>query len=143
MHLCYDYAQSQIRIPIIHIADATAKVIKDKGIQKVGLLGTKYTMEKDFYKSILSKYGIETIIPEPQDREIIHRIIYKELARGIFSKESKQIYLNVMKKLNKKGAEGMVLGCTEIPLLISSEDTSLMLFNTTEIHAKKAMEFVS
>ena len=136
MHLCQPYAQRKVSIPIIHIAEATAKAIKEQGLTKVGLLGTKYTMEKDFYTSVLQNHHIETIIPNSGDRTIVHDIIYSELALGIFSKSSKQAYLKVIDYLMKEGTEGIVLGCTEIPLLIAQKDVSIPVFNTTEIHAK-------
>jgi aspartate racemase len=136
MHFCQPFAQRKVSIPIIHIAEATAKAIQDKGLTKVGLLGTKYTMEKDFYTSILQNHNIETIVPNSEDRTIVHDIIYNELAVGIFSESSKQEYLKVIGHLKKEGAEGIILGCTEIPLLIAQKDVSIPVFNTTEIHAE-------
>ena len=135
MHLCQPFAQTKVSIPIIHIAEATAKAIQDKGLTKVGLLGTKYTMEKDFYTSVLQNHNIETVIPNSEDRNIVHDIIYNELALGIFSEPSKQEYLKVIDRLIEEGANGVILGCTEIPLLIDQNDVSIPVFNTTEIHA--------
>lgn len=140
MHLCYDYAQSKVTVPIIHIAEATAEAIRNKGFKKVGLLGTKYTMEKDFYKSILLDHGIETLIPNEMERQYVHDVIYQELAKGIFSEKAKYDYQIIIENLVSQGAQGIILGCTEIPLLISNQDTIIPLFNTTEIHARKAME---
>ncbi len=141
MHLCQPYAQQKVSIPIIHIASATAKAIINKGISKVGLLGTKYTMEKDFYESVLKENDIETIIPNEKDREIIHRVIYEELAFGELKESSKQQYLEIIQSLKANGAEGVILGCTEIPLLIQPSDVNIPLFNTTEIHARTGFEF--
>lgn len=136
MHLCQPYAQKKVSIPIIHVAEATAKAIQENGLRKVGLLGTKYTMEKDFYTSVLTKHNIETLIPNQENRTIVHDIIYNELALGIFSESSKQEYLKIINRLREDGAEGIILGCTEIPLLIAQNDVSIPVFNTTEIHAK-------
>ncbi len=136
MHLCQPYAQTKVSIPIIHVAEATAKAIQENGLRKVGLLGTKYTMEKDFYTSVLTKHNIETLIPNQENRTIVHDIIYNELALGIFSESSKQEYLKIINRLREDGAEGIILGCTEIPLLIAQNDVSIPVFNTTEIHAK-------
>ena len=143
MHLCVDAVRKVVRIPVIHIAETTAKEIQKKGIQKVALLGTKYTMEKDFFKDILSAHSIETILPDAEERDEIHRIIYEELAQGIFKKSSKESYLKIIDRLILKGAEGIVLGCTEIPLLINQNDVSLPIFDTARIHAAAAFKFAS
>ena len=143
MHLCIDAVRKVVRIPVIHIADSTAKEIQKKGIQKVALLGTKYTMEKDFFRDILNKHEIETIIPDVEERDEIHRIIYDELAQGEFKKSSKETYLKIIDSLILKGAKGIVLGCTEIPLLINQNDVSLPIFDTTKIHAAAGFEFAT
>ena len=143
MHLCIDAVRKVVRIPVIHIADSTAKEIQKKGIQKVALLGTKYTMEKDFFRDILNKHAIETIIPDVEERDEIHRIIYDELAQGEFKKSSKEKYLKIIDRLILKGAKGIVLGCTEIPLLINQNDVSLPIFDTTKIHAAAGFEFAT
>ena len=143
MHLCIDAVRKVVRIPVIHIADSTAKEIQKKGIQKVALLGTKYTMEKDFFRDILNKHAIETIIPDVEERDEIHRIIYDELAQGEFKKSSKEKYLKIINSLILNGAEGIVLGCTEIPLLINQNDVSLPIFDTTRIHAAAGFEFAT
>ena len=143
MHLCVDAVRKVVRIPVIHIAETTAKEIQKKGIQKVALLGTKYTMEKDFFKDILSAHSIETILPDAEERDEIHRIIYEELAQGIFKKSSKESYLKIIGRLILNGAEGIVLGCTEIPLLINQNDVSLPIFDTARIHAAAAFKFAS
>lgn len=143
MHLCIDAVRKVVRIPVIHIADSTAKEIQKKGIQKVALLGTKYTMEKDFFRDILKKHAIATIIPDVEERDEIHRIIYDELAQGEFKKSSKEKYLKIIDSLILKGAKGIILGCTEIPLLINQNDVSLPIFDTTKIHAAAGFEFAT
>ena len=143
MHLCIDAVRKAVRIPVIHIADSTAKEIQKKGIQKVALLGTKYTMEKDFFRDILKKHAIATIIPDGEERDEIHRIIYDELAQGEFKKSSKEKYLKIIDSLILKGVEGIILGCTEIPLLINQNDVSLPIFDTARIHATAAFDFAT
>lgn len=143
MHLCINEVRKVVRIPVIHIADSTAKEIQKKGIQKVALLGTKYTMEKDFFRDILNKHAIETIIPDVEERDEIHRIIYDELAQGEFKKSSKEKYLKIIDSLILMGAKGIILGCTEIPLLINQNDVSLPIFDTTRIHAAAGFEFAT
>jgi len=143
MHLCIDAVRKVVGIPVIHIADTTAKEIQKKGIQKVALLGTKYTMEKDFFRDILNEHSIETIIPDAEERDEIHRIIYDELAQGEFKKSSKESYLKIIDSLILNGAEGIILGCTEIPLLINQNDVSLPVFDTTKIHAAAAFKFAT
>ena len=141
MHKVAPEIQKAISIPIIHIAEATADELKKQGITKVGLLGTKYTMTQDFYKNKLLDAGIDVVIPNDEGVEIINHIIYDELCLGIISEESKQKYLSVITELEKKGAQGVILGCTEIGLLIQQKDTKLPLFDTAQIHATKAALF--
>lgn len=141
MHKLADKITAKVKIPLIHIADATADEIKSKKIKKVGLLGTKFTMEQDFLKGRLKdNHAIETIIPNKKQREVVHKIIYEELVKGIITNKSKQEYLKIMDDLIDNGAEGIILGCTEISLLITPEITKHILFDTTDIHAKKAVE---
>lgn len=140
MHLCSDEIIKNISIPFLHIADVTAIRIKNLGLKKVALLGTKFTMEKDFYKNALSKYDIETIIPDINSRDRIHRIIYDELVLGHLNPSSKKEMLGVISQLHSKGAEGVILGCTEIPLLIKKEDVDIHVFDTTAIHAESAVK---
>ena len=142
MHLCIDAVRNVVNIPVIHIAEATAKQIINKELKKVSLLGTKFTMEKDFFKKILTSFGIETIIPNDVDRDEIHRVIYDELSKGKLKSTSKESYINIINKQIESGAEGIILGCTEIPLLIKQEDVSVPIFDTTKIHATAAFEFV-
>ena len=141
MHLCIDAVREVVTIPVIHIAEATSKSILEKKLKKVVLLGTKYTMEKDFFINILTSFGIQAMIPEPDEREIIHTIIYDELSMGEINPVSKEKYLKIIDRLIKSGAEGVILGCTEIPLLIKQEDVSVPVFDTTKIHAIAAFEF--
>lgn len=142
MHLMAEDLQKACKIPVIHIVECAVEEIKKQGINSVGLLGTKFTMEQPFYKKILEKNGIEVLVPEAEDRELVHEVIFEELCRGEFKGESKTAYLDIIHRLAKKGARGIILGCTEIPLLISQEDCRLPLFDTTFIHASKAVRFV-
>ena len=140
MHLCSNAIVKNTSVPFIHIAQATAEKILEKGFRKVALLGTKFTMEKEFYKSVLAENGIETLIPDEADRELVHRVIYSELVHGKIKNESQDNYRQIIKKLEKKGAEGVILGCTEIPLLISETDVDIPVLDTTKIHAEKAVK---
>jgi aspartate racemase len=140
MHLCIDAVKKVVNIPVIHIAEATSKNIIEKKVKKVALLGTKYTMEKDFFTNVLISFGIEAIIPNIDEREIIHTIIYDELSVGNINPVSKEKYLKIIKRLIKSGAEGIILGCTEIPLLIDQEDVAVPVFDTTRIHATAAFK---
>jgi aspartate racemase len=140
MHKVVDLIQKGIQIPILHIAEATADVLKKNKIDKVALLGTKYTMEEDFYKERLIRRGIEVLIPKAHDRELINSVIYNELCLGIISPESKKEYLRIIKELVDTGCEGVILGCTEIGLLVQQEDAEIKLFDTTFIHAQQAVE---
>ena len=142
MHKMAAEVQRAVVIPLLHIADATAMEIKKKGIRRVALLGTKYTMEEDFYKGRLRvKYGFEVLIPPEEDRNGINQIIYDELCLGRIEEESKKLFVQIIGGLESKGAEGVILGCTEISLLIKGEDTPLELFDTTAIHAQAAVDF--
>ena len=142
MHLCSEAIKRSISIPFLHIAETTGMEIMSKSISKVGLLGTRFTMEKDFYKKVLADmFGIEVMIPSEEDMEIIHQIIYKELVHGQIKNESRVAYKNIIKNLENQGAEGVILGCTEIPLLISESDVDIPTFDTTTIHAEKAVEW--
>jgi aspartate racemase len=142
MHLCIEAVRSVVTVPVIHIADATGQEINRKELNKVALLGTKYTMEKTFYTDVLVRKGIETLIPELEDRNTIHEVIYSELAKGELNSSSKEKYLKIIDKLIKDGAEGIILGCTEIPLLIKPEDVSVPIFDTTKIHAQAGFDFI-
>lgn len=139
MHMVLDYIEERIRIPVLHIADATANQIHEHGIRSVGLLGTKYTMEQNFYKQRLESNGIQVLIPNEQDREIVNKVIYEELCLGNIQSDSKAHYIEVIERLIQNGAEGIILGCTEIGLLIKPEDSNVPLFDTTSIHASEAV----
>lgn len=142
MHLVAPQIQTATEIPLLHIADATAEEIVSEKIKKVGLLGTAFTMEQNFYKGQLQdKYKLDVVVPEEKDRDIIHKIIYEELCLGIVKKESRTKYLLIMQKLVDKGVEAIILGCTEITLLVKPEHTDIKLFDTTAIHGIKAAEF--
>jgi len=141
MHHIAPQVKAAINIPFIHIAEETGREIKKKGLKKVALLGTKYTMQLPFFKDVLASMGIETIIPNESDIQIINDAIYKELALGIITPATKGNYLQIMQKLQEEGAEGIILGCTEIPLLIKPNDFDLPLFDTTFIHASAAVNF--
>nr|WP_299386730.1 aspartate/glutamate racemase family protein [Allomuricauda sp.] len=142
IHLVSDAITNATEIPFLHIARATGEAIQQKGVQKIALLGTQFTMEKDFYTKILeTEFGLEVLIPELADREVLQSIIYNELVKGIFTEESKQKCLEIIKKLEKQGAQGIILGCTELPILIPSEEVDTPTFDTAKIHAQKAVEF--
>ena len=138
MHKVAPEIGRRIHIPILHIADMTAAELQKQGIKKVGLLGTKYTMRQDFYKNILIEQGIEVVIPNDADVDVVNRIIYDELCLGKISEQSKDIYLDIIMKLAQDGAQGIILGCTEIGLLVRRPDTDIPLFDTTLIHAEQA-----
>ncbi|MEA9415272.1 aspartate/glutamate racemase family protein [Flavobacterium sp. PL02] len=141
MHKLSDEIEKSVSIPLIHIVDATAEKINAENFRKIGLLGTSFTMEQDFFKGrLLDKYKIETIIPNQEQRVEIHRIIYEELVKGIINTDSRTILLDIITDLISQGAEGIILGCTEIELLITNEYTATKLFNTAAIHAQKAVE---
>lgn len=141
MHIVADKVQEKTTIPLIHITDATAKEILAQNLKKVALLGTGFTMNNDFYKDRLSEYGIETIVPNDEERDFIHWSIFEELAKDIFTRETKEKYLEIIGKLNDRGAEGIIFGCTEIPMLLKPEDCNIPSFDTTLLHAKAAVEF--
>lgn len=142
MHLIADKLQQKINVPIIHIASVTAREIKQQKISKVGLLGTKFTMERDFFRNKLSDMSIETLIPEAADRDFVQDTVYYELGKGIIKEETKQRYLSIINDLVEQGAEGIILGCTEIPLIIKQEDVSVKVFDTTLLHSAAAVEFI-
>jgi aspartate racemase len=140
MHLCSQAIVENISIPFFHIAEATGLKIAEMGLKKVALLGTKFTMEKDFYKTyIFSKFGIEVIIPDKNEREKIHNTIYGELVHGLIKDESRKEFQQIIGNLENRGAEGVILGCTEIPSLISDSDVGIPVFDTTTIHAEMAV----
>ena len=141
MHKVADTVGAALSVPLLHIAEATADSLEDAGISKVALLGTKYTMTEDFYKSKLAARGIDVLIPEEEDVDTVNSIIFQELCLGVISESSRQKMLSVIASLERRGARGVILGCTEIGLLISPQDTSLPVFDTTVIHAAAASAF--
>jgi aspartate racemase len=141
MHKMANAVEAAIHIPLLHIADATARAVKTQGFSKIALLGTKFTMEEDFYRLRLAKkYGLEVLIPDMEDREIIHSVIYDELVLGDIKPESREKYKRIIGKLIAAGAQGIILGCTEIGLLVKQDDSQVPLFDTTYIHAISAVE---
>ena len=142
MHKMADEVQEHIRIPLLHIADATAERIKAQGLEKIGLLGTRFTMEEDFYRGrLIDKHRLEVIVPTEEERELVHRIIYDELCVGQVRQASREQYATVIEHLVERGAGGIILGCTEISLLVGAGDSRVPLFDTTRIHAEAAVEY--
>ncbi|WP_434512204.1 aspartate/glutamate racemase family protein [Desulfitobacterium sp. AusDCA] len=141
MHKVANEIQTGIHIPILHIADITAQHVIANGIKTIGLLGTRYTMEQDFYKARLEAQGIKVLIPEEADRTVVNHVIYHELCLGQIINESRDKYKRIIKDLQEKGAEGIILGCTEIGLLVKPEDSKVPLFDTTVLHAIGAVDF--
>lgn len=141
MHLLADEVQAAVNIPLLHIADATADAIHAAGLSRVGLLATRFTMEKDFYKGrLIEKHGLEVLIPDKVERNLVHEIIYNELCAGCISDHSREQYRAIIRRLTDAGAQGIILGCTEIGLLLRQDDSPVPLFDTTLIHAKAAVE---
>ena len=141
MHKVAPQIGARVSIPILHIAEATAEALIESGISRVLLLGTRYTMQQDFYKEKLVERGIEVMVPGDEDMEIVNRIIFGELCLGVISEESRKEYLRIIEEQKGRGAQGVILGCTEIGLLISQADTELPVFDTTQIHAGRAAEW--
>jgi len=140
MHKVADQIQQAIDIPLLHLADATAAAVRAAGLTTVGLLGTAFTMEQDYYRDRLEQQGIRVIVPAAEDRAAVHRIIYDELCMGIFTEESRQVYRDVIVRLADAGAEGVILGCTEIELLITAADSHIPVFPTTWLHVQAALD---
>ncbi|NUP51345.1 MAG: aspartate/glutamate racemase family protein [Catenulispora sp.] len=139
MHKVADQVAAAVDIPLLHLGDATAEAVRTAGLTRVGLLGTAFTMEQDFYRDRLAAAGLDVLVPDPDGRAEVHRIIYDELCLGIVKSESREIYRKVIADLAARGAEGVILGCTEIELLIKPEDVPLPVFPTTRIHAEAAV----
>ena len=142
LHCIAEHVQQNISVPLIHIAEATGQCIANQGITKVGLLGTKFTMEEDFYHASLKKFGIHCLIPEAKEREEIHRIIFYELSKNRIEPQSKENILQAIGSLKNKGVEAIVLACTELPLIVKKEDSSLPLIDTTLVHAKAVVDCI-
>ena len=142
MHKVFDKVRKSVGIPLLHIADVTAQEIQRHGLKKIGLLGTRYTMEQDFYKHRLQiKYDLKVIIPNQAERATIHGILYNELCLGKIRKASRDQFKKIIGRLVARGAEGVILGCTEIPLIVDKHDYRIPIFDTTELHAKAAVEY--
>lgn len=140
MHIVFDRIEAATSVPVIHIADATAEKLRAANIHTVGLIGTRYTMEEDFYAGRLKdRYGLEVLIPERAERDMIHRVIYDELCKGVVAGQSRVAYLAAIDGLRRAGAEAVILGCTEIGMLVRQEDVAIPLFDTTKIHAEAAL----
>lgn len=141
MHKVADQIQQAVNVPLVHIADTTAEKLVSDGIKKVGLLGTRFTMEQDFYKQrLIDKFGVDVFVPGADDQTIIHNVIYNELCKGEVRDDSRQHYLAIIEKLVEQGAEAVILGCTEIAMLVEPHHIDVKLYDTTEIHAKAAVE---
>jgi aspartate racemase len=142
MHRVFDEIQAGLHIPLIHIADVTGREIRARGLTRVGLLGTRFTMEQEFYKGKLtSDYGLDVLIPDEEERQAIHAILYSELCLGAVKDASRDAFGKIIARLEGRGAQGIVLGCTEIPLLVKQKDYGLPLFDTTDLHARAAVEY--
>ncbi len=142
MHKVADEIQASVRLPLIHIADATAEQVQAAGLKRIGLLGTRFTMEEDFYVGrLIRQHQLDVIVPEPLERADVHRVIYDELCLGITRAESKARYVEIIQQLIARGAQGIILGCTEIGLLVQQADSRVPLFDTTRLHAEAAVEF--
>lgn len=139
MHKVADQVSAAVSIPLLHLADTTAAAVRTAGLTRVGLLGTAFTMEQDFYRGRLADHGLEVLVPAAADRDTVHRVIYDELCQGIIRPESRTAYLKVIDELISRGAEGIILGCTEIELLIRPDDTPVPTFPTTRLHAEAAV----
>ena len=139
LHKVAPQVQARVHVPLVHIAEAAAEALVARGISRVGLLGTKYTMTQEFYRDKLTERGIEVLIPEGDDIDLVNRVIFEELCLGIVKEDSRADYLRVIASLQQRGAQGILLGCTELSLIVSNEDVTLPLFDTTVIHAKKAL----
>ncbi len=142
MHKMADQIQENVNLPLLHIVDVTAKKIQYRNMKTVGLLGTRFTMEQDFYKGrLIEKFGIDVLIPDKQERQIIHNILYDELCLGEIKKKSKDTFRQIIENLSSRGAEAVILGCTEIPLLVDQKDYEIVLLDTTTLHAQAAVEY--
>lgn len=141
MHIVFDEVQRAVRMPLLSIVEATAGAVGEAGLHSVGLLGTVFTMKERFFRDGLERSGIAALVPEPEDQRQVNDVIYQELCRGEIRPESRRLFLNIIERLRDRGAEGIVLGCTEIPLLVEPQHCDLPLFNTALLHAGKALDF--
>jgi aspartate racemase len=141
LHIIADRLEERVGLPVIHIVDATAAEIRHRGLERVSLLGTRYTMEEAFFKDRLAWHGVTAVVPEPLDRDFIHETIFSELGKNVFRDETRSRYLSIIETLAAHGASGSILGCTEIPLLVKQSDTAVPVFDTTALHARAAVDF--
>jgi aspartate racemase len=141
MHQVADAVAASVSIPLLHIADATAKVLLHDQVRRVGLLGTAFTMELDFFRERIEQKGIEIVVPEMHDRQMVHDIIYQELCQGKVDDDSREVYLSIIDRLREQRIDGVILGCTEIGMLVESHHTDIPLYDTTAIHAASAVDF--
>lgn len=142
IHLVSHQIEAATTLPFLHIAEATGDAVQRAGLQKVGLLGTRFTMEKDFYTKILQdRYGLQVVIPSKMERQTVHDLIYDEMVKGRFTEHAKQSCLRIIDNLERQGAQGVILGCTELPILLSPSEVAIPIFDTTRIHVEKAMDF--
>ena len=142
LHIAAEHIERAAGVPFIHIVDATADKIKEQGLRKVILLGTRYTMENDFFKDRLQSYGIEAVVPDPAGRDEVHRVVFEELVQGVVKADSRAAYAEIVKQLaQNENAYGLIMGCTEIGMLITEEDVQMPTFDTMKIHAEKAVEW--
>jgi aspartate racemase len=139
MHKVADAVEASVSVPLLHLADTTAEAVRAAGLRTVGLLGTSFTMEQDFYRDRVAAHGLEVLVPEAEDRALVHRVIFDELCLGVVQDASREAYREVIKRLMDRGAEGVILGCTEIELLISQNDSPMPVFPTTRLHAEAAV----
>lgn len=140
MHKVFDQVAAAVSLPILHVADVTAAAVKRNGISTIGLMATKYTMEQTFYRDRLASHGLDVLIPDDDDRAVIHRVIYNELVHGVLNEDSRAEFVAIIDRLTERGAQGVILGCTEIELLIGQEDTAVLVFPTTRLHMEAAVE---
>ncbi|MGO4247608.1 aspartate/glutamate racemase family protein [Paenarthrobacter sp. RAF54_2] len=140
MHIVVDAIEQALTIPVLHIADATSSKVKQAGLKRIGLLGTAFTMEQAFYRDRLAATGLEVLVPDRADRATVHRVIYEELVRGVITEQSRAEYQAIIRRMVKAGAEGIILGCTEIELLVTADDSPIPIFPTTRIHVEAAVE---
>lgn len=143
MHIVFDEVQKKVKTPMLNLLEVVGDAVQQKGIKKAALLGTRFTMESDFYPKALAAKGIEVLVPEPEARSFVNRVIYEELVAGKILPQSKAGYIEIIKQLEKNGAKGVILGCTEIPLLVNKNDTQLPIFDTTILHAEAALKFAT
>ncbi len=143
MHLVFDQVQARVSVPMLSLLDAVGDAVLARGLERVGLLGTRFAMEKGFYQDALAARGIKVLVPDAADREIVNQVIYEELVAGRIREESRAGYLSIIDRLAERGAEGIILGCTEIPLLVAQSDVALPLFDSTVIHAEAALQFAT